>query len=496
MIPEGLVSHETSSSFFKKDLPAGYQIGKDISDWTRVIEPFRDLFPACFAARYSLILNAHRPLRVVLRSFLASVGQSQPMPILAPCDALFYVSNRKPNCQPMVDNLVTALVEDGFNVAFLSPSDIAIWSPSAQGVAKQGVPEYQPLLQKGKGPWSNLGYAIRSLLTASFLAVIFVIRRFYLFRKVFRNFLNVWYELFLSMRYLDVMNELVTQLKPRLCLTNGDHLSISAEMLLCPAEKGRRVCFFNEHPRRNCTPFISDEVWVWNEEVRRILSQYLSGNEGTRIEVIGRAEIDEAFRKPPRLREETDLLREIGDRRVLIYLSEFTGNPALDMEAISREALDWIVQVAEKCHRWFFLYKTRNPNGDRSIPGEPMIQGLTNVAVAPPIIPLKNFLHWDNTLAVAALSSTGLMVASALGKKALRLWVSRSTEPHPELDAVVQAVHYPKELERVLLELERLPRIEALPPELEQHFPYFEHTHDRMRKLCLRILGEEKCAHR
>lgn len=475
----------------KPDLEDGFTSVRIIEEYTRAAWPLFAASPSVPASRFNIILACEdRPkdqARKAARAFLALARgslriRSRRHAALPRADILLFHSSRKPNVQPALDLLAERLAGRGFACAMIGPDGLSLWTRE-----RRASPDPIPLR-------AGAGLSIHSLLLLPALAIVDALRIAFrmpsgsrLRGLVASKAVSVAAQLLDSRIRLRTAESLLSAIRPRVLLTNGDHLDFAAELLL--AARGRaihRINFFNELPLPAFRPFLSDEIFAWNRTVADTLRESREYGERIAYTTIGRAEID--FVIPPEDPAVGRRLRETaGNRKLLIFLTEYDANPVWGTEAITREAVRWLAYVAERSPGWVVVYKTRPNHHGKPVPGREYAQGLANFIVPDEEIPFGTLLAWPGTAAVAALSSTGLSVAPGVGKSAFRLHISSRQLPLPPLDEVCRAARSPEELLEGLRELDAGRPVSSHDP--DRSFPWRGETVARMESICLERLA-------
>lgn len=343
------------------------------------------------------------------------------------------------------------------------------------------------------GFWDQLQSVFLSLWNTFILYVLVWHRDRQLLGKVLGNPLNVWYELLSSALRLKSATLLLHQLRPKLIITNGEHLRIASELLLSEAaDNAHKIWFFNENPLPGLVPTLSDEVWVWNKSIVDAFEEIKPPNTSIKYEIIGKPEIDFALQTPQHRMSEEDTLREQAQgRRTLLFLSGYVDSKAHQLEELTRESLRWVAGAARLCPDWCFVFKARPGMQGLQVPGIELFADLPNCIIPESDISLRRFLSWDNLLVIAANSSTGLLVAAGVGKMALRLWASSLSEPLPVTDPASIPIHSLDALAETLLNFDAAfsQYQRSLEDREEALFPYRGRSVQRMENLCLQRLG-------
>ncbi len=493
--------YDKMQAYPKKNIPDGFPVYKFVEAYRRVIADYWRSYSTFYATSFNLILFANRGLKTTLGLILGWVvetvirdGISEPsLPI---CNVLLYYSTPKPNTKPAIEELASRLAQKGLRCVVATSNTMEIVSSGNDSPAKrERVVEYPQLLIRGTGRWGSVRVLLSSVRDVLVLTALVWRRDSALFKRIFRNPLNVWYELLLSAHRLAIVHRLLRQLRPQLIIANGEHIPIAAEMLLSKeASKSKKIWFCNEYLTTPAmTPMLFDEVWVWNQEVINEARRILQPDTAIKFEVIGRAEIDFALQAPENCTdEEIEIRQRTHSKHVLLFVSEYIPNHGTRMGEVTEEALRWIAEAGRQCPDWQFVYKSRPLHHGEDTPGLELIEGLPNCIIPKSEISLRNFLSWDNLVIVTALSSSALLVAAGVGKMAFRLLVTSRFTPVPLVDQTAIPIHSPQQLIDILADFERNDLLykEKLRPEQDILFPYRGQVIERMESLCLQHLTE------
>ena len=493
-----LVNNRTLD-YIKKQLPDGYPTYLVVEAFCQATCSYWKDRPVFFAIKHNIVFSARRGFRTALHALLgwvtATLAQAVETSMFVPtCDVLLYYSAAKPNSQPAMEDLANRLARKGLQCALIRAATMEILGQDDSGQVKRTpVPEYSKLFVHGVSRRQNWQTLLSSLWDAFLLSALVLRRDPSLFKKILWNPLNVWYELLTGAHRLAAANWLLDQIRPRLIVTNGEHIPIASEILLS-REAGRAVKIWlcNEQPNPDLKPTLFDEVWVWNQYVADEYRRSLSSREAVKFEAVGRAEIDFVLQGSEVSEAEEQLRQQVGGKRVVLFLSEFIPNHEVQMGGVTEEALRWIGDASRHCPDWRFVYKSRPLHHGEQTPGLELIAQTPNCIIPSSEISLRSLLNWDNVLVVAAVSSSGLFVAAGTGKLAIRLLVSSQSTPRPIIDRISIPINSPVELRELLLDFDRQQIVYHDRTHVQQEalFPYRGHVLDRMESLCLQHLKE------
>lgn len=409
------------------------------------------------------------------------------------CPVLLFHSAYKPSYWPAMSLLADRLVHKGFACALVSNDYMEIRRPASPGaIAVESVPGFHFLKKYGFGQLQ----ALKVVLHALWATLILFWLSFKRDRQVLKNLLQdpvkVWFYLTMSKHRFALSRYLLNSLQPRLMLVNHERVPIGAELIMSPAAAHTlRVQICNEPPYSMILPFLSDEVWVWNEMAARLVEETKPGGLTPKTEVIGSNEVDVALQPPEASREAETILREkTGGKPILLLLSEYYPGVFYDPHErpLSQKVMSWLEEAARQCPEWYFILKPRQHKLGQRPPGTKFLEELPNFSVADYKIPYRQYLNWDNVLAVAAVGSTGLFAAAGAGKTAIRLAVTPNRYCWPVIEDVSVVVNSPEEFVQVLKRLTTNSKLGALCSDENRRFPYRGHTVERMEQLCLERL--------
>jgi len=290
----------------------------------------------------------------------------------------------------------------------------------------------------------------------------------------------VYWELLKANLRQKQMNRIAAQLRPKLTITNGEHIPQWASLFSSKSLKHtKKIWFFNEYPSPDLMPLLANELWVWNERAAAAYRELHIRDELT-IEVIGRPEVDFVF-ETPKKPFQNNLEARLRAKKICLFLAENTGNKVLDMEALSTEAIRWLCVAAQSLPSWTFVIKTRPLHTNTWFSEFEQIRNLANVILPENDLPLAECLRWPQVKVVAACTSSGLHVAAGVGIKAIRMKIFSGAVAAPIIDAISTPVH---SISEFIAELER----NSVPKKDPQSYPFLRQSLDRMEELCLKSL--------
>ncbi|MBM3204042.1 hypothetical protein FJZ55_09095, partial [Candidatus Woesearchaeota archaeon] len=414
----------------KPDVTTELQLTKIYAAYMRAIGSTWKVARPFFEARSNLLVFENRGLNNVVAAIIDLIGWGVRM-IRArraagggfpACDVLIYYSSKKPSVYPILEILGSQLAGKGYRCAVVSLEGMTLkFRDTISQVAETQVVAYTQLLNGGVGwRWSAFLLAV-SLFYTCLLAVLILAREPQIFLRVFSNPFNVWHAFLLSARRLQIADQIMQEIKPRLLITRGDHLPMASALALSKhAASAHTVWFFNEAPTREVLPCLSKDMWVYNQQVIDSLKKIMPVASQPDFHIVGNAEADFVLAAADQPTPEgIRLSQQIGTCDALLYCSDFIPDLRLGEGAIVEEIL-WLAQAAGQCPHWRFIYKPRPGRDAKDTPGIEKIVGLPNVIIPQDDVPLSHFLRCSNVRAVGSRESTALFVAAGVGKMALR----------------------------------------------------------------------------
>ncbi len=382
------------------------------------------------------------------------------------CDVLIYCSSDKPSVQPAMSRLARRLGDSGFRICLWGPTGLTWYSrevaqPRATA-SVYGSLSWQDLAVAGW--WACRTYA-EARMSGEALAA-----------RLARRPGRLLCEMAASRSDSRLARMVLAHLSPAFVLTNGEQTRMGVMLTGQARRQGVPVAwFFNEWPTWQMAPILSDEVWVWNEWVRdAIVTMPWCNGRGPRVEVIGMAQLD-CMQDQASDRGEPEL--KLPEKPTLVFVSEHIPAYAHHNGEATRAALGWIGRTAAAMPDWNFLVKPRPYHANAALPGEAMLERLPNVRILRDEESMSRILAAPQVRAMAALSSSALLLAAATGRIALRMAVDVTTFPIRALD---QAVVRVDSAEALIAALEG----EAQPTNAAA-FPYQGKVLARMHALCM-----------
>ena len=345
------------------------------------------------------------------------------------CDVLIYCSSDKPSVQPAMNWLARRLCDSGLRTCLWGPAGLTWYAREGESApattSVSGALSWQDAAVAG---WWTCRTYVAARMSGEALAV-----------RLARRPGRLLCEKAASRSDGRLARTVLARLSPAFVLTNGEQTRMGVMLTGQARRQGVPVAwFFNEWPTWQMAPILSDEVWVWNEWVRDAIMTMPSCNGRTpRVEVVGMAQLD-CMQDQASDRAETAL--KLPEKPTLVFVSEHIPAYAHHNAAATGAALGWIGRAAAALPDWNFLVKPRPYHAGAALPGEAALDRLPNVRILRDDEPLTRILAAPQVRAMAALSSSALLLAAATGRIALRMAVDVTTFPIPALDrAVVRA---------------------------------------------------------
>ncbi len=363
------------------------------------------------------------------------------------CDVLMYCSSNKPSVQPAMSWLARRLGHIGISTVHWGPTSIDCYAGCLTDLSFGSR-------ETLKGISRELGFSAVCDIPASFChSARTYAKALVKFKPFARRFerapSRLFWEIAKSRHLIRVFREILVRLKPKCILTNGEQTPVGCALTAAARKEGIHVIwFFNEWPTLQIMPIMSDELWVWNESVRRTLKGIqLPELPSPQIKIIGMAQLD--CMEQQRIHGGVTPVPLPGPR-CLVFLSEHIPAYSRHNELATQMALQWLAQAAEKARDWNFVIKPRPYHDTVPLPGEHYLIDHPNITVLRHGVSMASLLATQEVKAFAALSSSGLLLGAATGRMALRFLVSDRTYPLPPLDDVVQRIKSPEVLVKVL----------------------------------------------
>lgn len=184
------------------------------------------------------------------------------------------------------------------------------------------------------------------------------------------------------------------------------------------------ILFCNELTNNTLDPILSDTVWCWNDTVAEFLRGCRGASGDFSIQVIGNAEADCALVECADESDELESLKSLANgRQVMVFLSQYplySFVDDVDTGPATELSVRWILEAANGCHDWYFAFKTRPYHHGVEVAWLADIGSIENASVLREEIGFRQLMAWDQVRAVGSLISTGLLVAAARERAALR----------------------------------------------------------------------------
>ena len=353
------------------------------------------------------------------------------------CDVLIYSSSNKPSVQPTMNWLAQRLGNTGVSTVHWGAETIECFNGQlpaptlpVKGIRKalDSAFRYQALWDIPISLWHSISAYVTALVSCNSFA-----RRFETSPQ------RLFSEIAINRHLTRVLREFLSHLRPKIIVTNGEQTPIGCALTAAARMEGIRVVwFFNEWPTFQMMPILSDELWVWNKTVATTLESIQSPNfPAPKIETIGMAQLD-SFEQ--QVHQGSVVPTRLPGPRCLIFLSEHIPAYAQHNSEETEIALQWLAEAASVVKDWHFVIKPRPYHEATPIPGEHYLEGHKNIVVMRDGVTMNSLLASPDVHALAALSSSGLLLAAATGRKALRLLVGDNPYSLPPLDELVQGV--------------------------------------------------------
>jgi len=448
----------------KPYLPDGYEVNQIIINYSKIILPFIGKVPVLYTARFPLILgikgglNSCKESISEIFSYIRFILVQNKINVQNnySADILLYFSSRKASFQPAIDILAERLSEKGLKCVLLTSNLIASVKKSG---SKDNInwteTDFFKIFSSRLNKSTVFIMLIRSFSYTFFLGLLLIKNDRKLFWRIFVNPFHVYHEILSAVHRFIVLDNLMSLIKPKLIIGNGDHLPFYSEIAFL-AKKRRifSINFFNEHASEVFLPFISDEIWIWNRMVLDCLKKYQLFSSKQKYRIIGKAEIDNLFlSREKESKEEKVLKRSVKTKQVLVFLSEYVDNQMKSTRESTLQAVSWLLFAARKCPDWFFIFKPRPYGESLNISQIPLSVSVKNFLLINSKISLASLLRWRKTFVLAGLSSTALYVSAGAGKVAIRLFPSRKTIPFPVIDKISIPIYRKDDLVKLLKKL-------------------------------------------
>jgi len=411
-----------------------------------------------------------KKLRYLWRSDSPNVDFGLPKSLN--CDVLIYCSSDKPNVQPAMNWLAQRL----------GSSDIStiVWGPTSINGYPQSLADPELIAKKVKSASNGIRFAaIRDIPTSVWYCISIYSKALFC-RQPFAKRLvaaprRLFAEIVVIRHMVRVMVKFLQELKPQFIITNGEQTPYGLALTVAARATGiRTVWFYNEWPTSQMLPILSDELWVWNSTVEKSLSAIFPNNMPTpEFKVVGMAQLD-CMEEQAKSGEVTAL--KLPGKQYLVFLSEHIPSYVQHNGEATEKALQWLSNIAQQLPQWNVIIKPRPYHSAASLPGEQLVMGIDNIQILRDNTSIAQLLATPEVKAFASLSSSGLLLAAATGRKALRLAVSGNPFSIPPLDEVVERVNSPT----ALCEALQSPKSVCSP----SLFPYRGEVLDYMKTLC------------
>lgn len=468
--------------------------------YINVTQKYWNKHPELLAAGFSILLRptVGQGFRYALRQYYNDFrtlfgflfGEKAKNISLPNSAVLLFASTNKPSWMPAIEKLAESLALRDFNCAVLTLDDMKICRKRQRierlEVCDESVPEYLQWIYC-RLPYENVISLIYRSFSATLLLLKAAINDRPLFFYLLCNLFHTWIELFMSLHRFYALNQVLEQCSPKFILVNHERLPIAAELLLLKKpENVHTVLFTNEWPTIELLPLLSKEVWVWNERIASGLKNILPKSNLPKINIIGITELDYINELLEASCGYENLKHKVEDKPTILFLSQAVPNRVNSM--VTEKMLSWLEEAAILCKDWYFIYKSRPGREDSGINGLIRLSRLPNFFISDKELTLKHLLKLDNIKIVCALNSSGLVIATGMGKLACRFVVSDSIMEYPFLNEITMPVH---SATRLIDLLQRCSQDDFSKMDIGDEieiFPYRGETIKRMEHLCLQHL--------
>lgn len=369
------------------------------------------------------------------------------------CDVILFGSSRKPSVQPGTDLLAERLARRGYSCAVIDGlNSLTLWrtpKESGERVEQAVIDSFPDAMRSGVGRAESVCVALRTCSLWALLRIYSIAVGGGLRQVVLSNRYKIWTMLMASAHRRRVFARLLASARPRFVLVNNERVAPACELLMSASARScKRVLFCNEIICEMLNPVLSDDVWVWNSVAERDLVSAVEGLRAT-VHQIGSVEAECVRIRQPVSPPAEKLRSQIGDRHVLVFLSQYpmySFVDDLDTGIAERIVAEWLVCAAMACPEWHFVFKTR-PYHHRAQPEWfALMESTSAITISRGDLEFSDLLQWSNVRVVGSLLSTGLYVAACEGRKALRFMVLPQQGSVPVVDSVSQQVHGVEEL--------------------------------------------------
>lgn len=468
----------------------------NIDAYKSVVREYWGVYPELYLPLFSFIITQVEPVSwqkyfYYVKRIGGFILKAKPPSVsLKKADAILFYSTSKPSYGPAMDELADRLVKSGRSVFTMTNKHLFWKNRTVDGaVDSQWQDGYKDWLVYGFSPFQALRALFRGLRISFLLWRNTRIKAPAIYRRICNNPLGALYESMRSAHLFHLMGWLIRNADPKLIISHHEHLPIANHLLLAQETRGRKtVLFFNENPIPVLMePACADETWVWNKAVGELLLAAQVDHK-TDYKVVGSSELTYILQESgDPCAEEKELLTCIGDRKVVLFLSEYVSSDTIGGAALNDTALSWLRQATLSVPDIIFLYKQRPGQNNENPPGIRHGGESSNFIIAPGSIELKRILRWDNVIAVIGCFTTAMLVSLGVGKPTLRLCLGDDGLIGPTTLLLSIAIHSGDDLS---LWVRRIADGE-MPPQCDtydEHFPYRGTTIDRMEELCLNYM--------
>jgi hypothetical protein len=467
-----------------------------IYDFDRKTHLFNRLFPVIRLTRVTVISRAFSIHTIIekwrrLKNWLfadeISSGYTESISDILPADVLIVYSSVKPSWYPALEDLGAMLLESNVTCCILAEDTIKTIYVNNNQELKTECRSFSSLMKSGGTASERKRVVAISLLICIIMSICFATSSYakYLLKRLPLFF----FEFIDSYKRLRLSNLIVSQLNPKVVITNGEHLAVCSEiMYVANVRKIHGIWFYNEWPHSGFVPSLSKEVWTWNEISKEAIQKVLAYRNDIVIRISGRAETDYNIHIYPdsNIDEEIGWIRDSASPMVL-FLLDYNGNPERKNASIAHKSLEIISKTAKIFENWIFIVKPRPFQYGMKIPGEKMIEGISNCRILRKKCSIAPLLALDCTRVVVGCQSSGLLSAAGQEKIAVRLLIPGADMSLPYIDTVCIPIRTVKDLSELLKKVTE-GNIKNINSADVKYFPYRGNVVERMRDMVLEKL--------
>ena len=403
-------------------------------------------------------------------------------------DVLIVYSSMKPSWYPAIEDLGEKLAECRVECCIIGVGKIKkLNSLLIDTNGNEKKDNYHEYAHGICSRYDKIYIILKSLLATFFIAVIsFTTRHAWILIKRLPFYFLEFIE---SYKRLKVAHFIIKNLKPKVVITNGEHLPICSEIMYTAKKYGSHVVwFYNEWPQSGFIPQISQEVWTWNETSKKAIEQVIPKKNKIDVKTVGIAESEYTANiyQDSGLSKEFEWMHHTRSN-IFLFLLDYNGNSERGNEPIARMSFEILKMTAENCSNWEFVIKPRPFQSNMAIPGEEVIKNQSNCRILRTKCSIAPLIDIKNVKVVAGCQSSGLLTSAAKNKISVRLMIPGADMPLPYIDDVCTKVMTSENLINLLRNIENGYCSEDI-VNREKYFPYNGKVVERMRDLALEKL--------